>query len=146
MTPLNLIEKLTEKLREAVKDFKMVAQEQPPKNVTVYIQNLPDVNEDSYYPFVVVELVGVTDEAGGSLASVLITCGIFGESADAFKDLLNLSERVRQCILKNRLVGAAALQLPLEFAPVEKTSVSFQFANFFVQYGIVQPVPSGFFS
>lgn len=144
MTPLNLIEVLAEDIQKEVANYKFIAQYQEDKFVRVYAQDIPtaEFKSDTYYPFVLIQLLNVEDDVTDSVASVLFTIGTYNgeERRDGWRDHLNLCETIRQYILKNEVVGKLyVLQLPLFWGEVEKQSEDFSYANFFVQYRVPRP-------
>lgn len=146
MTPFFLLKSLAEELREATKDYKFVAQYQPPKKVSVYVQNVPteEFENNSFYPLIAIELLGVEDDVELSVASVLITIGTYnGESSDGYKDHLNLLEMVRQYLLKHPIIGKKfSAIMPMYTGLVEKCSDDFRYSNIFLQYQIASPTRS----
>lgn len=147
MTPVMLIEALASELEEAVKHFRCIAELQPPKRVRVYRQAVPqeEFEVDSFYPFIIVELLSFEDTPEGSLASILLTLGTYhGERrADYWREHLNILEEIRQYILSHRTIGRQfILNLPTYGGMVEPQSESFLYSNMFLQYYIAQPIPS----
>ncbi len=147
MVPAGLLKALTDEIRDAVKDYKMLAENQPDKSVTVYMQHIPDENfeEDTYYPLIIVSLQKVrdsidTDAPEASTATLGITFGVHGFDPDAWRDLLNLMEHVRQRLLTHRtLVDRYRLLLPLEWETVEAQPYPFWFGYGTVTYTVAQP-------
>ena len=147
MTPVDLIEAVAAELEKATAHFKFIAENQPPKHVSVYRQMAPqdEFETDSFYPLVIVELLSLEDTSEGSLASLLITTGTFCEErrADCWRDHLNLCEEIREYMLAHRTIGKKfILQLPIQFGLVEQQTENFIYSNFFVQYFVAQPIPS----
>ena len=140
MTPLRLLQSLQKNLREACEHFKFVAQYQDDKKISVYLGRLPAQNfeEDNFYPCVLVELFGVTDDVEESIAQVLLTVWTYaGLENEGFIELLNISEQIRKFLLTNKiLTGEAVLQLPLEYGIAENDSDNFLTANFLATYKI----------
>ena len=142
MTALDLIFELREKLAEAMSKFKLPAQQAPPQQVKVYALKLPseDVLEVSLYPCICIELVNITDNAPVEIseAQLLLTVGNYAtnNSSTGVQDNLNILEAVRQFLLRNKLIGAASLQYPLESFVVESTADDFCFSQILCQYKI----------
>lgn len=143
MTALELLNALAADLREIAKDEKFIAQYQESRPLNVYVQNIPtnEFQNDQYYPLLSVELINIEEDVEDSVASVLLTLGVYrGERADK-QDFLNLIEMVRQYLLTHLIVGKKfQLQFPFYTGVVEPTSENFDYANFFVQYRIPRPV------
>lgn len=143
MTALELLNALAVDLREIAKDEKFIAQYQESRPLNVYVQNVPtnEFQNDQYYPLLAVELINIEDDVEDSIASVLLTLGVYrGERSDK-QDFLNLIEMVRQYLLTHLIVGKKfPLQFPIYMGVVEPTSENFDYANFFVQYRIPRPV------
>lgn len=148
MTPLELIEALAAELREASKDFRYIAEGQPLKPVSVYVQGVPqeEFSVDSFYPLICCELIAVNDSPEcTSIASVLLTIGTYhGERRrDYWREHLNLCECVRQYLLRRRTIGKRfTLTGDLYHGLVEPQSESFMFSNFFCQFYIAHLLPS----
>ena len=70
MTPARLVQAVTAEVKEAVKDYKMKAEGQEDKTVSVYTQHIPDEDfeNDTYYPLVIVSWQGTEDTEDGSEA------------------------------------------------------------------------------
>ena len=139
MTPLELLNSLSEELREAVKHFKLSAQYQPDKKVSVYVQSVPveQFEDQSFYPLIAVELLGVEDDVEFSTANILITIGTYNGENTPNGDIehLNLLEQVRQFILTHHIIGKKFLSiLPVYSAMVERNSADFTYSNIFIQY------------
>ena len=146
MTPSRLIHALAAELRAALKNYRMIAENEPEKRVKVYEQNIPagDFETDSLYPFACIEFLNLEDTDEKAVASVLITVGVYtGARADKQTDLLNLSETIRQYLLGHRIIGEQfVLELPAYFAVVEERSENFTFANLFFSYQMPQLITS----
>lgn len=146
MIPERLINCLTEEIKMAVKDYRMKAEGQKDKPVSVYAQHIPDEDfeNDSYYPLVVVSLQKVDDaepdNGTGSTATVGITFGVFGEDKLAWMDLLSIMERVRQRLLVFRLLDRRfRIMLPTKWETIESQPYPFWFGYGTVVYQIGQP-------
>ena len=148
MTPNRLVKALAEELRAALKNYRLIAESEPEKRVSVYEHNLPagDFETDSLYPFACVEFLNLEDTDEKALASVLITVGVYtGARADKQTDLLNLSETIRQYLLGHRIIGEQfVLELPAFFSVVEERSENFTFANLFFTYQLPQLIDGVF--
>ena len=143
MTLTGLITGLAEDLREATANFIFPAQYQEPKKVSVYAQTIPtaDFENQSFYPLICVELLGVEDAAESAAAAVLLTLGTYSGEGDAWQDHLNLLEQVRRYLLQHRIIRRGyVLKYPLEIGLVEPRSDNFTFSNIFATYEIQQPV------
>lgn len=143
MTPLELVEDLSEKIREAVKKFEFIAEYQHNKHVSVYEQYLPlaAFEDDSFYPAVTVQLYDVSSDGIDDIATVVLTCGVFGgDGEDGWRDLFNLAELVRQEILTTPVLAEKfPVVMPVEFVPNEGQPQPFFFADINVRYRISTP-------
>lgn len=138
MTPLILLRKLALELRAVVEKYQLVAQNQNPKKVSVYLQTIPEsqFQDDSFYPLVLVEFLGADHDIEYSTAEVLITIGTYdGERTDLI-DHFNLITEIQNYLLEHRLLGEFILELPLSLGMVEKTSDNFTFSQIFATYQI----------
>ena len=106
MIPVRLIEALADEIRDATKDYKLRAEGQEDKKVTVYCQHIPDEDflSDTYYPLVIVSVQEVTDDNEGmSIATVGLTIGVYGDDKEAWMDLLSIMERIRQRVCNEKI-------------------------------------------
>ncbi|MBQ7516018.1 MAG: hypothetical protein IJS96_07015 [Schwartzia sp.] len=126
----------------------MKAENQADKKVTVYAQHIPDddFETDTYYPLVIVSLQKVKDaeeietKPDASTATVSITFGVHGFEPDAWVDLLNIMEHVRQRLLTHRTIANLyRLVLPLEWETAEVQPYPFWFGYGTAVYSIAQP-------
>lgn len=147
MIPVLLIEELAKCIRSAVKDYKLQAEGQADKPVTVYEQHISeeDFLSDTYYPLVVVSLQKVEDgeskEMPESYATVGLTVGCYGEDKRAWQDTLNIMERIRQSVLKKRTIGNRfRLRLPTKWETIEGQPYPFWYGYGTLVYTIAQPV------
>jgi hypothetical protein len=146
MIPERLVNCLKNEITIAVKDYRMKAEGQEDKPVTVYAQHIPneEFEDDSYYPLVIPSLQKVEDaepvEGTGSTATVGITFGVYGEDKLAWMDLLSIMERVRQRLLIFRVLDRRfRLILPVKFETIENQPYPFWFGYGTVTYQIGQP-------
>ena len=142
MIPAELVRAVAEEVRAAVKLYKMKAEGQDDKPVTVYEQHIPDEDftSDNYYPLVIVSLGEVTDKEDGSEAKLGLTFGVYGEDKGAWLDLLSIMERVRQRLfLNSKLANKFRLILPTKFETIEQQPYPFWFGYATLTYQIGQP-------
>lgn len=151
MTPRDLIVAIGDEVKEAVKTYVMNAENQPDKQVSVYVQHIPDEDfeNDTYYPLVIVALTKVEDDteydAGEkddmSVATVTLTFGVYGEEKDAWLDLLTLMQSVRKQLLQKRVVGDKQYRLlaSAEWQTIEAQPYPFWFGYGTLKYSIPQP-------
>lgn len=122
MTPIFLIESLTENLREAVKSYKLLAEYETDKKVSVYAHDLPrgSFREDTFYPCVIVTLLGVEDTETDTIATVQFTiCTYAGEMYNDWRDMLNITERIRQFLRTTDILSDKYIrEYPIGFEPV----------------------------
>ena len=146
MIPVRLVQCLKAEIEIAVKDYRMQAEGQDDKRVSVYAQHIPDEDfqHASYYPLVVVSLNKVEDmesvEASGSIATIGLTIGVYGEDRQAWMDLLGIMERIRQRLLIFRkLDGRFRLVMPAKWETMEAQPDPFWFGYGTLMYQIGQP-------
>lgn len=148
MIPARLVMALRAEIADAVKDYKMEAENQEDKKVTVYAQHIPDEDfeDDTYYPLIIVSLQKVKDEEqtparpDSSTATVGLTFGVHGFGKDTWRDLLNLMEHVRQRLLRKRTIADLyRLSLPLEWEAIEAQPYPFWFGYGTATYTVAQP-------
>lgn len=146
MIPVRLVQCLKAEIEIAVKDYRMKAEGQDDKRVSVYAQHIPDEDfqHDSYYPLVVVSLNKVEDmesvEVSGSIATIGLTIGVYGEDRQAWMDLLGIMERIRQRLLIFRkLDGRFRLVMPAKWETIEAQPYPFWFGYGTLMYQIGQP-------
>ena len=146
MIPVRLVQCLKAEIEIAVKDYRMKAEGQDDKRVSVYAQHIPDEDfqHDSYYPLVVVSLIKVEDmesmEASCSIATIGLSIGVSGEDRQAWMDLLGIMERIRQRLLIFRkLDGRFRLVMPAKWETIEAQPYPFWFGYGTLMYQIGQP-------
>ena len=144
--PERLINSLKEEIEIAVKDYRLRAENQEDKQVSVYAQHIPDedFHDDSYYPLVIVSLNKVEDTepvgGSGSTATIGLTIGVYGEDKQAWMDLLSIMERIRQRVLIFRKLDRRfRLVLPVKWETVEAQPYPFWFGYGTLVYKIAQP-------
>ncbi len=147
MIPVELVRELKAEISAAVATYKMAAEKQADKAITVYAQHINDgdFENDTYYPLIIVSIQKVEDgetaQMDGSFATVSLTFGVYGEDGEAWMDLLNIMEHVRQWLLKKRTVGKKfRLQLPTKWEAIEAQPYPFWFGYGTLKYSIAQPV------
>ncbi len=148
MIPVELIKSIQAEIQEAVKDYKLAAEGQEDKKVTVYAQHIPDerFESDTYYPLVVAAINKIED--GGedsqqvlSTVTVGLTFGVYGEDENAWVDLLNMMERTRQRLVNNRLLNNRfRLQLPVKWETIEAQPYPFWFGYGTIEYSTPRPI------
>lgn len=75
--------------------------------VNVFTQYIPKdlFEQETYFPCVVIELVSLRDNLKeGSVAEVVLSCGVYAKEADAWKDLFHLQEVIRRRLLTRRVI------------------------------------------
>lgn len=146
MIPARLIEALADEIRDATKDYKLKAEGQEDKKVTVYCQHIPDEDftQDTYYPLVIVSVLSVEDgEQGFSTATVGLTIGVYGEDKNAWMDLLSIMERIRQRVCSLKTIDRKyALVWPNKWETVEAQPYPFWYGYGTLQYRVGRVVPN----
>lgn len=147
MTPSNLLSALQGAIKESVTNYRMEAENQADKPVSVYLQHLPDeaFADDTYYPFVLLTVQKTQDsDAQGEMEASTATIGImvatYGSGKDAWQDLINLTEHIRQYLLSYRtLAKRHRLILPLKWNIPEVQPYPFWHSYGTAEYTIGQP-------
>lgn len=147
MTPSNLLTALQRAIKESVKNYRMEAENQSDKPVSVYLQHLPDeaFSDDTYYPFVLLTVQKTQDsDAQGELEAATATLGImvatYGSGQNAWRDLINLTEHIRQHLLGCRTLDKRhRLILPLKWNIPEVQPYPFWHSYGTAEYTIGQP-------
>lgn len=142
MTPALLVAAVAKEIAAAVEGYKLKAEDQGDKAVTVYQQHIPDEDfqNDSYYPLAIVSWQGSKDEDDGSTAKIGVTFGTYGMDAPAWQDLLSIMERARQRLLIFRkLDNRFRLILPTKWETIEAQPYPFWFGYATLTYQIGQP-------
>lgn len=142
MIPAILVKGVAEQIREATKLYKMQAEGQEDKKVSVYEQHIPDdeFRDDSYYPLVVVSCQNVEDTAEGSTATIGLTIGVYGQDKDSWLDLMSIMERIRQrLLLVQKIDDIFRLILPTKFETIENQPYPYWFGYGTLVYQIPEP-------
>lgn len=142
MIPAMLVSAVAAEVRTATAGYKMRAEGQADKRVSVYPQHISneDFEDDSFYPLVIVSLQKVEDAAEGSEATIGLTFGVYGEDKEAWRDMLSIMERVRQRLLIFRkLEKRFRLKLPTKFETIENQPYPYWFGYATLVYTIGQP-------
>ena len=147
MTPADLISELAAEIEDAVKNFTFPAESQADKKISVWRQNFPreGFENATYYPYVEVKLFRVRDNVPkqnieASVATVVITCGVYTEGKEGWRDLLNLCECIRQRLLTRRTIGKQfRLILPTQFEVELNQPEPFMIAYMTADYTVAQP-------
>lgn len=140
MIPARLIEALADEIRDATKDYKLKAEDQQDKKVTVYCQHIPDEDflSDTYYPLVIVSVQEVTDDNEGiSIATVGLTIGVYGDDQEAWMDLMSIMERIRQRVCNEKIIARKyPLVMPTKFETIEAQPYPFWFGYGTLKYRV----------
>lgn len=104
---VGLIKALAAEIRDAVKNYRLHGDRDPPDGVTIYQQYVPierfEQADGRYHPFILIALREVED-GEQSEAGIGLTFGVYGEDDETWQDLLNLMETVRIRLLQVRLM------------------------------------------
>ena len=146
MTPAMLVSAVVREVEAATANYRMKAEGQADKKVSVYAQHIPDdeFKDDTYYPLVIVSWQKTEDmtepEKVGSEATIGLTFGVYGEDKEAWRDLLSIMERVRQRLLVFRkLENRFRLVLPTKFETIEIQPYPYYFGYATLVYTVAQP-------
>lgn len=149
MTPAGLILALVKELESALKDYKLRAENQENRTVTVFAQHIKDevFNDDEgrYYPLVIVSLQKAKDTLDGSgveasMATIGLTFGVYADDKDGWMDLLNIMEHTRQRVLRQRTIADRyRLADVVEWDLIEVQPYPFWFGYGTLKYCIAQP-------
>ena len=144
MTPIFLIESLAAEVGEELKDFKLIAENQPDKKVTIYKQLMPldHFESDTFYPNVTISIQAVESiNYQERAATVLFTIGVYkGDKDDGWRDLFNLAERISQYLYKrpavaNRFPRTGDILFALQADEVDP----FYFGNIYAKFKVATP-------
>ena len=147
MIPINLVKTITEEVKETVKGYKLKAEGQDDKYVSVYTQRIPDealeLDDDSYYPLILVSLQNITEsERGTSTVKIGITMAVYGEDMGAWEDLLNIQEGIRQKLMGMTMIANRyILQFPATWETPEIQPYPFWFSYGSLTYTVPQMIP-----
>lgn len=146
MTPAMLVSAVVREIETATANYRMKAEGQEDKKISVYPQSIPndEFRSDTYYPLVIVSLQSVEDneEKEESTATIGLTFGVFGEDKEAWRDLLSIMERVRQRLLIFRkLDNRFRIKLPTKFETIEVQPYPYWYGYATLVYTIAQPNP-----
>lgn len=146
---------VTVQIREAVDGYRMKAEGQANKKVSVYPQHIPDEDfqDDAFYPLIIVSWQGSNDTEDGSEAIIGLTFGVYGEDGQgedgegadgrgigAWQDLLSIMERVRhRLLIFRKLENRFRLIMPTKFETIEAQPIPFWFGYATLHYQIGQP-------
>ena len=142
MTPAMLVSAVVHEVQTAAAGYKMRAEGQADKTITVYPQHIPDddFEDDSYYPLVIVSFQKAEDTVDGSEATIGLTFGVYGEDKEAWRDLLSIMERVRQrFLIFRKLENRFRLKLPTKFETIENQPYPYWFGYATLTYTVAQP-------
>jgi len=142
MTPALLVEAVAKEIEAATSTYKLKAENQADKKMSVYRQHFPneDFEDDSYYPLVIVSWQGCEDKEDGSEATIGLTVGVYGHDKAAWMDLLSVMERIRQRLLIFRILARRfRLILPTKFETIESQPYPYWFGYATLKYQIGQP-------
>lgn len=102
MTAADLVFEMAAAVKNVVKDYKLQAENQEDKKVSVYTFDLPrgDYETDSFLPYVIItpKLIDLAERDSIVTISMLIAT-YSGEPGNDWRDLLSIAERIRQFIL-----------------------------------------------
>ena len=108
MTGNGLIYTMAEELRTVTKDYKLLAEHQENKKVSVYEYDIPygDSETDSYIPYIIVspKLIDLAERDSIITVSLMIAT-YSGELGNDWRDMMSISERVRQFILTTPIMA-----------------------------------------
>ena len=138
MTPVRLLRALKDEIAEDLKNYRYDSESEESNHVNVYLQ-LSDENfiDEKKYPLVLINVLGIECDTYMQTARVEITIGTYGEEEEAILDLLNISERIRQYLLKHRkLADRFMMQYPLRMNVVTEQPYPFRFSYIETSYTI----------
>ena len=108
MTGDGLITALSENLREVLKDYKLQAEGQTDKKVSVYKYDIPHgrFENDTYIPYVIVtpKIIDLVERDSIMTVAMLINTYV-GEYGDDWRDMMSIAERIRQYILTTPIMS-----------------------------------------
>ncbi len=146
MTPAMLVSAVVREVEAATANYRMKAEGQADKKVSVYPQHIPDeeFKDNSYYPLVIVSWQKTEDvtepDKLGAEAVIGLTFGVYGEDKEAWRDLFSIMERVRQRLLIfRRLDNRFRIVLPTKFETIENQPYPYWFGYATLTYTVAQP-------
>ena len=146
MTPAMLVSAVVREVEAATANYRMKAEGEGDKKVSVYPQHIPDeeFKDNSYYPLVIVSWQKTEDVTEpdnlGAEAVIGLTFGVYGEDKEAWRDLLSIMERVRQRLLVFRkLENRFRIVLPTKFETIENQPYPYWFGYATLTYTVAQP-------
>lgn len=161
MTPLRLIETLAKEIRRETSNFTLQAEYQPDKKVAVYEGYIPveNFNNETYFPFIVVEVAGVEDGEDYSVATIRIILAVYGgenakygggrelksgfkDYGDGWRDLMNLAEVLRQYFMRlpdGFVDKTFRLIKPVAFVPRPDQPIPFYYGEMVAQFEVGHP-------
>lgn len=146
MTPAMLVSAVVREVEAATANYRMKAEGEADKKVSVYPQHIPDeeFKDNSYYPLVIVSWQKTEDvtepDKLGAEAVIGLTFGVYGEDKEAWRDLLSIMERVRQRLLIFRkLDNRFRIVLPTKFETIENQPYPYWFGYATLTYTVAQP-------
>ena len=108
MTSSLLIKMLALEISDAVKNYRLHGDRDPPDGVTIFKQYIPverfEQEDGRYHPFILIALRTIED-GEETIAEIGLTFGVYGEDEETWQDLLNLMETVRIRLLAKRVIG-----------------------------------------
>ncbi|AKL95013.1 hypothetical protein CACET_c15640 [Clostridium aceticum] len=115
--------------------FKNSRDERVPINI--YSQYLPakeDEDDEQHYPYIIARVLDGDDSEENQPASckIMLIIGLYDEDDryQGYKDVMNVIEKIRQFLLKKRMVaGQFILEYPLQWAVNEEDVYPFYFGG-----------------
>lgn len=138
MTPVNLLLSLREGISGEIRHYRYDSDDEESKSVGVYLQ-LSDENfiDEKKYPLVMINIQSIVDNPIDHVANVEITIGTYGEDEFALMELLNITERIRQYLMKNRIISSKfPMRYPIESQIYPDQTYPFRFSYIKVSYVI----------
>ena len=121
MTIMTVLDTMRGYMKEQLSDYLVYDKDMKAYPVNVFSGSLPRKNMEthgtSYYPMVLILVLGGKDEIGTSSLKVRILTVVNDESlGDGCREIYNLSEKVRQILLKSTIIGGCVtVNSPLEW-------------------------------
>lgn len=121
MTPIDMVDKLIELIKAAVKDFNLESNvlgiKKPPQVISGYLaekkagakQDPPD------FPYVIVRYLEDNDDGSQNTATVRVLIGTYSEDEqNGWRDCMNVAIRIKHELLKQRLFGPFSIEYPIK--------------------------------
>lgn len=123
MTPIDLMKSLKRFLEQVIQHYSLETNVKTIKEPQVIEMFLPPkkYNEIPDYPFIIIRIIDGEDTETDATVKVKLLFGTYSEDRDGYADVLNMMERVRQELLKQRILDKKyRMELPYTWKVFEE--------------------------